>query len=209
MFGSDINEVIMSHIDNIPKTDICFGTVTSIEPLKVRINEFTEVDEGNLILTEAVIRKEFHIAVHTHLFEQNTFKHNHGSPLQYPTDVNLVANGNQGAPIATSQLTVTFKDSKKDYDLSHDSEEDFETLPNAEPSASTITVKINGEQVPLSKDPDGESEDDVDGTEKYWAVLNHGLHKDDKVLLLRCMNNQRFVILSKVYEKPNYREDKE
>ena len=104
---------------------------------------------------------------------------------------------------------IDLKNGQKQYDLSHDAEDDFETLPNPEPTQSTVTVKINGEEFPLTKDKDGETEDDVDGTDKYWAVLNYGLHKDDVVILLRLPNNNQYVVLSKLYtvEKSKFQEE--
>lgn len=207
-------------------TDICFGKVTSIEPLKIQINKDIIIEEDNILLTEGVIRKEFHIAVHTHLFEKNTFKHAHSDQnmLTLGTDWDIKALMYMGGLIApapsaaippatmsiqgsASTGQINLKNGKKDYDLSHDSDSDFETLTDPEPTQSRVTVMINGEEYPLSKDPDGATEDDEDGTDKYWAVLNYGLHKDDLVLLLRCQQDQTYVVLSKLYEKYKFRED--
>ena len=207
---------------------ITYGVVVSIEPLQIKLNKNTILDKNHLLLTEGVIRKEFHIAVHTHLFEEDTFKHAHsdGNKLILGTDWDIKALMYMGGLVApapsaavppstmsiqgsASTGQIDLKNGQKQYDLSHDAEDDFETLPNPEPTQSTVTVKINGEEFPLTKDKDGETEDDVDGTDKYWAVLNYGLHKDDVVILLRLPNNNQYVVLSKLYtvEKSKFQEE--
>ena len=207
---------------------ITYGVVVSIDPLQIKLNKNTILDKNHLLLTEGVIRKEFHIAVHTHLFEEDTFKHAHsdGNKLILGTDWDIKALMYMGGLVApapsaavppstmsiqgsASTGQIDLKNGQKQYDLSHDAEDDFETLPNPEPTQSTVTVKINGEEFPLTKDKDGETEDDVDGTDKYWAVLNYGLHKDDVVILLRLPNNNQYVVLSKLYmvEKSKFQEE--
>ena len=207
---------------------ITYGVVVSIDPLQIKLNKNTILDKNHLLLTEGVIRKEFHIAVHTHLFEEDTFKHAHsdGNKLILGTDWDIKALMYMGGLVApapsaavppstmsiqgsASTGQIDLKNGQKQYDLSHDAEDDFETLPNPEPTQSTVTVKINGEEFPLTKDKDGETEDDVDGTDKYWAVLNYGLHKDDVVILLRLPNNNQYIVLSKLYtvEKSKFQEE--
>ena len=207
---------------------ITYGVVVSIDPLQIKLNKNTILDKNHLLLTEGVIRKEFHIAVHTHLFEEDTFKHAHsdGNKLILGTDWDIKALMYMGGLVApapsaavppstmsiqgsASTGQIDLKNGQKQYDLSHDAEDNFETLPNPEPTQSTVTVKINGEEFPLTKDKDGETEDDVDGTDKYWAVLNYGLHKDDVVILLRLPNNNQYVVLSKLYtvEKSKFQEE--
>ena len=223
-----VNDIIDSRLSDLDIPELCFGKVSSIDPLEIIVNGLITINETNIILTEGVIRKELHIAVHTHLFEEDTFVHAHsdGNKLMLGVDWDIKAlmyNGGLVAPAPSAAIPpssmviqgsastgqIDLKNGQKQYDLSHDAEDDFETLPNPEPTKSTVTVKINGEEYPLSKDPDGETEEDVDGTDKYWVVLNHGLHKDDRVVLLRINGGQNFVVLSKVYPKGNYREDEE
>lgn len=214
---------IRTYINNLlssqPKLSVKYGVVISIEPLKIKLNKDTIIQDAQILLTEGVIRKEFHIAVHTHWFEEDTFVHAHsdGNKLILGTDWDIKAlmyNGGLVAPApsaaippstmaiqgAASTGQIDLKNGQKQYDLSHDAEDDFETLPNPEPTASTVTVKINGEEYPLTKDKDGETEEDVDGTDKYWAVLNYGLHKDDVVILLSLPNSNQYIVLSKLYE---------
>lgn len=207
---------------------VTYGVVISIDPLKIKLNKELIIQKNQILLTEGVIRKEFHIAVHTHLFEEDTFKHAHsdGNKLILGTDWDIKALMYMGgltapppsAAIPPSTMSIQgsastgqidLKNGQKQYDLSHDAESDFETLPNPEPTKSTVTVKINGEEFPLTKDKDGATEDDVDGTDKYWAVLNYGLHKDDVVIMLKLPNNNVYVVLSKLYmvEKSKFQEE--
>lgn len=216
-------EIIRNYINNrlssAPSLSVKYGVVISIDPLKIKLNKDTIITGKQILLTEGVIRKEFHIAVHTHWFEEDTFVHEHsdGNKLILGTDWDIKAlmyNGGLVAPAPSAAIPpstmaiqgsastgqIDLKNGQKKYDLSHDAEDDFETLPNPKPTESTVTVKINGEVFPLTKDKDGETEDDVDGNDKYWAVLNYGLHKDDVVILLSLPNNNVYVVLSKLYE---------
>lgn len=211
-----INQSAGEQIQSYGAMQLTFGKVKSITPIMISVNNTTILTKEHLVLTEGVIRKEFHIAVHTHLFEDGTFKHSHSDQnmLMYNTDwsMNFAPVPTQLGPqtINVIQGKIDLKNGQKMYDLSHDTETDFETLPNPEPTNSTVTVKINGEEFPLSKDPDGGSEEDVDGTEKYWAVLNYGLHVNDLVVMLRCPDKRTYVVLSKLYpvKDVKYREDK-
>lgn len=207
-----VERVIKSH----SFTDIAFGEVTSISPLKVKLMDSKlELNETNLVLTEGVIRKEISIHSHIHYFEKDTFKHNHGSPLtsNYPTDISIAgtaACGAGGGPItiASAKVTTTLKDGSKDTDLTH-GEEDIATLENREPTKTMLEVKVNGEIIPLSKDPDGATEPDTNGTDVYWGLINNGLHKGDGVVLMRVKEGALYLILSKMYGKYEYRVDEE
>ena len=210
-------------------TDITFGKVKSIDPLEIVImsNKITLTAES-LILTEGVVRKEIHIGVHTHIFDNDTFKHSHsdGNKLILGTDWDIKALMYMGGLVApapsaavppasmsiqgsASTGQIDLKNGQKQYDLTHDDDRDFETLPVEEPTKSTLQVRVNGVEIPLSKDPDGETEGDEDGTDMYWGVLNHGLYPDDMVILLKCLNGSAYVVLSKVYGSWYSREDEE
>ena len=225
---SIIRDYVNRALNERSSLTLTYGVVTSIDPLQIKLNSKIVIEKDQILLTEGVIRKEFHIAVHTHLFEEDTFKHAHsdGNKLILGTDWDIKALMYMGGlvapapsaavPPATMSIQgsastgqIDLKNGQKQYDLSHDAEDDFETLPNPEPTASTVTVKINGVEFPLCKDEDGEAEDDVDGTDKYWAVLNYGLHKDDVVLLLKHPNNNIYVVLSKLYktDEAKFREE--
>ena len=181
-----------------------------------------------LLLTESVIRKEIHIGVHTHIFDNDTFKHSHsdGNKLILGTDWDIKALMYMGGlvapapsaavPPATMSIQgsastgqIDLKNGQKQYDLTHDDDRDFETLPVEEPTKSTLQVRVNGVEIPLSKDPNGETEGDEDGSDMYWGVLNHGLYPDDMVLLLKCMQGSKYVVLSRVYNSWYSREDEE
>lgn len=215
-----INQSAGEQIESYGAMKLVFGKVKSITPLMISVNNTTILTKEYLVLTEGVIRKEFHVAVHTHWFEDGTFVHAHSdnNMLQHNTDWDHTHTfapvptqlGPQTVNVISTTGKINLKNGQKKYDLSHDAEDDFETLPNPEPTASTVTVKINGEEFPLSKDPDGASEEDVDGTEKYWAVLNYGLHMNDIVVMLQCPDKRTHVILSKLYPvaEAKFREDK-
>lgn len=188
-------------------TDINLGTVSSINPLKIIImDSMLELNETNLILTESVIRKEISIKTHKHFFEADYFKHNHGSPILGGNGLNVVVSGQAAFVPAGSQ--VQLKEGQKSFDLS-DPQGEFESLYLPEPTKEYLKVVVNGKEIPLSKDPEGDKEQDKDNSEVYWGVLNHGLYPEDKVLLLQCRQGSKWVVLSKVYESYYYREDEE
>lgn len=209
--------------------EVTFGKVKSIDPLEIELMAKKMIlTAKELILTEGVIRKEIHIGVHTHLFENDTFVHAHSDnnllTLGKEWDITaLMYNGGLVAPAPSATIPpssmaiqgsassgkIELLNGQKKYDLTHDNDDDFETLPEAEPTKSVLQVRVNGCEIPLSKDPDGETEDDEDGTDKYWGVLNHGLYEGDMVVLLQCMGGSSFVVLSKVYASYYTREDEE
>lgn len=207
-----IRNTINSVLNTRNFTDIMPGEVTSIEPLKISIMDGqVELDETCLILTDAVIRKEIRIKPHMHYFEKDMFKHNHGSPLQFPKSIDI--QGTTATQLGTQNLNVIsakveFDEGSKDIDLS-DSGDEIESLLNRKSTEDTLEVVVNGVQIPLSKDPDSEEEEDDESSPVYWGVLNHGLYPGDGVLLLRCKEGSRFVVLSRLYNSYYYREDEE
>nr|DAK60240.1 MAG TPA: Protein of unknown function (DUF2577) [Caudoviricetes sp.] len=219
-----IQKIIDNFLSSKSFTDLKVGTVKSIDPLQIKLmGSFIVLDESNLILTENVIRKEIRIKPHQHFFEDDHFKHNHGSPLKFPKSVtvegsitNIPALASPAGPVSgtissTWQQTkgeVTFDEGKKDLDLSDSGDEIFTKL-NRQSTESTLEVVVNGKTIPLSLDPDDEKEEDDKDSPVYWGVLNHGLYPEDKVLLLEVNSGTRWVVLSRMYEGYYYREDKE
>ena len=224
-----IQKIIENYLNSRHFTDIEFGKVKSIDPLEIELmSNKVVLPASSLILTEGVIRKEIHIGVHTHIFDNDTFKHSHsdGNKLILGTDWDikalmymggLVAPAPRAAvPPATMSIQgsastgqIDLKNGQKQYDLTHDDDRDFETLPVEEPTKSTLQVRVNGLEIPLSKDPNGETEGDEDETDMYWGVLNHGLYPDDMVILIKCLKGSAYVVLSKVYNSWYSREDEE
>lgn len=226
--GLNIYEIIKRMIsDNINSrrfTDITYGEVVSIKPLQIRLLDGGPLlGENSLILTDGVIRKEIRIKPHQHFFEEDHFKHNHGSSLKFPKSVmvegsitNIPALTSPAGPVAgTIQSTwqqtkgeVTFDDGKKDLDLSDSGDEIFTKL-NRESTKSTLEVMINGQLIPLSKDPDSQKEEDDKESPTYWGVLNEGLHEGDSVVLLEVKQGFNYIVLSKLYNNYYYRKDEE
>lgn len=226
--GLNIYEIIKRMIsDNINSrrfTDITYGEVVSIKPLQIRLLDGGPLlGENCLILTDGVIRKEIRIKPHQHFFENDHFKHNHGSTLKYPKSVtvegsitNVPVLSSPAGPV-TGTITstwkqtkgeVTFDEGKKDLDLS-DSGDEIYTKLNRKSTESTLEVMINGQLIPLSKDPDNQKEEDDKESTTYWGLLNEGLHIGDSVVLLEVKQGFNYIVLSKLYNTYYYREDKE
>ena len=89
-----IQKIIENYLNSRHFTDIEFGKVKSIDPLEIELmSNKVVLPASSLILTEGVIRKEIHIGVHTHIFDNDTFKHSHsdGNKLILGTDWDIKA----------------------------------------------------------------------------------------------------------------------
>lgn len=201
-----IQKIVENVLSTKKFTDVCYGVVTSINPIKINLlDSKIELSENNLILTDGVIRKEISITTHKHYFEKNIFKHNHNSPLRGETNNVNINIGGQGVYIKAGS-SVKLDGDKKEYDLTAE-EEEISTLVNREPTKSTLKVKVNGFDIPLSKDKDGNKENDTEETNTYWGVINNGLIVGDTVVMLSVKNEQLYIILSKFYDKYYYVEE--
>lgn len=223
----DLYKSLLKMVDNSINsrifTDLTIGTVESIDPLEIAIMDGGPVlNESSLLLTESVIRKEIRIKPHLHYFEEDHFKHNHGSPLQFPksvevkgsiTNVLMAPCGVGGSFPVSGNSTweqtsgkVEFDEGSKDIDLS-DSGDEIVTKLNRKSTEDTLVVRINGKDIPLVEDDENETEEDDKDSPVMWGVLSEGLRTGDGVLLLQVKGGFKYIVLSKIYNGYYYRDD--
>ena len=200
-----IQEIALNTIKSLNFNEVFYGEVLTVEPkLTIKLADTTILYDDELLLTDSVIRREFTIVPHTHKYPDDFFKHNHGSPILGGDGLNVVVSGQAAFVPAGSQ--VQLKDGQKSFDLTATTD-DLESLLNEGSTKDTVKVSVNGEDILLAKDEDGGEYDDEAKTPIMWAVINHGLKIGDKVLLLNCMDGQKYIILSKLYDGHSFRKE--
>lgn len=76
-----IQSIAVNAVKSTNPVEYCIGTVTSIEPLKVRLNESTlEVWGDILMLTSAVVERKMTIKKHSHPIGNSLVSHTHETP---------------------------------------------------------------------------------------------------------------------------------
>ena len=168
-------------------SDLVLGTVTSVKPLEVTLREsMAPLPQEVLWRTAAVVEKKIPVLEHEHITAG--FRHGHTvSGLGHSHGVSGLSHTHTAAEGPTgSALGGSFQ-----------AGEGLEgTYPTAEallPDAYTSDERL-GHIVCYE---DGKPLPAEDG----YIVLNRGLAAGDKVLLLRVMRGQQFVILSRIFER--------
>lgn len=202
-----IQSIAVNAVKSTNPMEYCFGTVTSAEPLKIRLNDSTlEISGNSILLTEPVVEKKVYIKAHNHTENESL--------------VDYTATGNLGAPVLFAPLGVDLYIPNPNYDPSQprtDTDEAKGTGTNpmyilnpAVPTPTTLPLKhlhgINtstldawvtefGEKLPVDPEQYEQSGDQV------IITMNRGLEKDDKVIMLRVSSGQRFIVLSRIFTR--------
>ena len=159
-------------------TDLAVGTVMGTDPLEGKIREdMAAIPESALRLTATVVERKIPVLEHRHV--TTGFRHGHALP-----DFSHSHSGGEGQ--TGPALTGSFQ-TENALDNSFQAEDSL--IQDAFPSddrLSDIVCYENGEALPVQ-----------DG----FIILNRGLEEGDKVLLLKVMRSQQFIILSRVFEK--------
>ncbi|WDV47458.1 DUF2577 domain-containing protein [Clostridiaceae bacterium M8S5] len=66
-----IQSAIKNYLESADLADLLYGVVTSISPLKIKINQKLELPSQALLLTSSVIKKEIELK-HVHKYEDST-----------------------------------------------------------------------------------------------------------------------------------------
>lgn len=181
-----IQSIAVNAVDATNPASLCFGTVTSADPLKIRLNESTlEVDSSVLILTEAVVERKLTIDKHTHDIGSTVAGHKHPFGNEPAGGSPQVA-----APSGGGACTLG-GDIQKSSDL-----EDSTKVVDQVLSVhwSEYGVDLTDKQVKADGD-------------KVVITMTRALDVDDKVIMLRLMGGQKFLILSRVFEMEGDDED--
>ncbi len=167
--------------------DLAVGTVTSEKPLEVKVREdMAALPEETLWLTVGVIEKKIPVLKHTHITAG--FKHDHELPdISHEHEVSGLSHshsgeeGETGSALEGSYSTETALNEsfQTETSLNQDAFESDERLTD-------IFCLEDGKKLPVK-----------DG----YIILNRGLEKGDKVLMLRVCRGQQFIILSRIFER--------
>ena len=167
--------------------DLAVGTVTSEKPLEVKVREdMAALPEETLWLTVGVIEKKIPVLKHTHITAG--FKHDHELPdISHEHEVSGLSHSHSaeggetgGALDGSYQTEAGLSESfQTETSLNHDAFESDERLTD-------IVCLEDGKELPVK-----------DG----YIILNRGLEKGDKVLMLRVCRGQQFIILSRIFER--------
>lgn len=202
-----IQSIAVNAVKSTNPMEYCFGTVTSADPLKIRLNDSTiEISGNSILLTEPVVEKKVYIKAHNHTENESL--------------VDYTATGNLGAPVLFAPLGVDLYIPNPNYDPSQprtDTDEAKGTGTNpmyilnpAVPTPTTLPLKhlhgINtstldawvtefGEKLPVDPEQYEQSGDQV------IITMNRALEKDDKVIMLRVSSGQRFIVLSRIFTR--------
>lgn len=202
-----IQSIAVNAVKSTNPMEYCFGTVTSADPLKIRLNDSTiEISGNSILLTEPVVEKKVYIKAHNHTENEAL--------------VDYTATGNLGAPVLFAPLGIDLYIPNPNYDPSQprtDTDEAKGTGTNpmyilnpAVPTPTTLPLKhlhgINtstldawvtefGEKLPVDPEQYEQSGDQV------IITMNRALGKDDKVIMLRVSSGQRFIVLSRIFTR--------
>lgn len=202
-----IQSIAVNAVKSTNPMEYCFGTVTSADPLKIRLNDSTiEISGNSILLTEPVVEKKVYIKTHNHTENESLVDH--------------IATGNSGAPIVfiavganTYILNPAFDPNQERTDT--DTNKGIGSNPMyivnpSVPTSTTLPLKhlhgINtstldawvtefGEKLPVDPEQYKQSGDQV------IITMNRALEKDDKVIMLRVSSGQRFIVLSRIFTR--------
>lgn len=174
---STIQTIAVNAVNSTNPISFVFGTVTSADPLKIRMDQSTiELEGGSLILTANVIEKKLVINKHSHTEDESL--------------VDYTATGNSGAPIIFTPA-----------DISPDiPPTPSETLPLKHDHAIHDTV-VDAYVYEEGKDDDDHKLAVEKDDERIVVTVNRPLKKGDKVIMLRVSGGQRFIVISRLFQE--------
>lgn len=167
-------------------SDLTFGTVTSVRPLAIKISEaMPPLPAAVLHLTQAVIEKKIPILAHRHTTAGLRHSHqveglDHEHTLSGLSHSHSSSEGDVGSALGGSYPTGQA--------LTGGYPTGYGLIPDVYPSdlqLENIACYEQDEPLPVK-----------DG----YIILNRGLEPGDRVLMLRVMRGQQFVVLSRVME---------
>lgn len=101
-----IQEIIKQSIDVSKFSDVVFGEVIEVDPIKIKINEYITLEEENLYLTNAVKDHEIDVSVSWNTEDTTVNKidsHTH-------SNVSVNGVGNMGAPVSSTGIASKSSD---------------------------------------------------------------------------------------------------
>lgn len=167
----------MNAVQSTNPMQYCYGTVTNADPLKIRLNDTTlEITGNSILLTESVVEKKITIQKHTHKIGSAIANHTHIVSAPPFSVVGAVPAG-AAAPTAAGTVPKT---------------NDFDQNTEIVTTVLEAVCTEFGENLPVDRDD-----------ERIVITTNRALEKDDRVLMLRVSAGQRFIVLSRVFTRPD------
>lgn len=182
-----LHEIMEGSMDAYGLSDLAVGTVTSADPLEVTIREaMAPLPQEVLWLTAAVVEKKLPVLEHEHITAG--FRHRHTvSGLGHSHGVSGLGHTHSTAEGATGSALDGACQTGGGLDGDYPTGEGL--TPDAYASdrrLAEIVCYEDGKPLPV---------------EGGYIILNRGLEKGDKVLLLRVLRGQQFIILSRIFER--------
>lgn len=172
-----IQSIAVNAVKSTNPVEYCIGTVTSSDPLRVRLNDNTlEIWGDTLMLTSSVVERKLTIKKHTHDIGETLATHTHPFTGEFkgtitpPEPPATMAGVVSGSVSASSELTTTTTV--------------VDTILDA------FVTEHGVEQLDAEKDND-----------KIVVTINRALRKDDKVIMMRVYGGQKFIILSRIFKR--------
>ena len=184
---SVLQQVVEGTMDGYGLSDLATGKVTGIDPLEVSIREgMAPLPQEVLWLTAAVVEKKIPVLGHEHITAG--FRHNHEiSGLGHTHEVSGLGHshttdeGSTGDALGGSHSTGNALGGSY-----HTGEALTQDAYTSDKRLEDIVCYEDGKPLPV---------------EDGYIILNRGLEVGDKVMLLRVMRGQQFIILSRIFER--------
>lgn len=198
-----LNQMIQENQAAGQPTDLRIGTVTKAAPLEITVNvAAAPLQAGQLYLTEAVVEKKIPILEHSHQISGLSHSHTvtglghshstagleHTHAAEGLSHTHTTADGSTGAALDGSYTSGSALAGSYPSD---------QQLTGSYPTTSALGgVTSNGALGNVACIEHGVTLP----VENGYIILNRALAAGDKVLLLRVMGGQRFIVLSRVFE---------
>ena len=171
-----IQQIAVNAVQSTNPMEYRIGTVTSADPLKIRLNDSTlEISGSSILLTEPVVEKKITIQKHTHKIGATIANHTHvvGTPPFTVTGTSVSGGAVEGTATGTAPKTNDFNEDTTIVD-------------------TVLEAKCTefGVDLPIDSDSD-----------KIVFTTNRALEKDDKVLMLKVSGGQQFIVLSRIFRR--------
>lgn len=182
-----LHEIMEGSMDAYGLSDLAVGTVTSTDPLEITIREaMAPLPQEVLWLTAAVVEKKIPVLEHEHITAG--FRHSHSvSGLGHSHGVSGLGHTHSAEGGATGSALDGV------HQTGDSLNGEYRTGDGLVPDAYTSDKRLKD----IVCYEDGNPLPVEDG----FIILNRGLEKGDKVLLLRVLRGQQFIILSRIFER--------
>lgn len=198
-----LNQMIQENQAAGQPTDLRIGTVTKADPLEITVNvAAAPLQAGQLYLTEAVVEKKIPVLEHSHQISGLSHSHTvtglghshstagleHTHAVEGLSHTHTTADGSTGAALDGSYTSGSALAGSYPSD---------QQLTGSYPTTSALGgVTSNGALGNVACIEHGVTLP----VENGYIILNRALEVGDKVLLLRVLSGQRFLVLSRVFE---------